>query len=373
MTMDGLETAEGLDCIRIIEDLAKVLKKESGLRNVLPITTAKVPIVKFFHVRSGLEVDISLYNTLALHNTRLLSAYAAIDPRVKYLCYTMKVFTKIYKEPKKPEILVDGWNVYFFDKIEELSVVWPDCGKNTESIGQLWLGLLRFYTEEFDFKEHVICIRRKNLLTTFKKQWTSKYIVIEDPFDLNHNLGAGLSRKMTNFIMKAFINGRRVFGTPIKIFPKEYPSKMEYFFDPEVLTEGELAPNDRCCRTCGKIGHFMKDCPMRRKLRRHRDYEDIKNQRYTESKEKRSKEEKETQTKATEKESSIKEGKLYLCTPQKRKLARVVVETGREKTPRQSAEKWKRLEDRDIREKRCFICGREGHIKKECPQYKGAI
>ncbi|XP_029859400.1 terminal uridylyltransferase 7 isoform X1 [Aquila chrysaetos chrysaetos] len=410
MTMDGLETAEGLDCIRIIEDLAKVLKKESGLRNVLPITTAKVPIVKFFHVRSGLEVDISLYNTLALHNTRLLSAYAAIDPRVKYLCYTMKVFTKIcdigdasrgslssyaytlmvlyflqqrnppvipvlqeiYKEPKKPEILVDGWNVYFFDKIEELSVVWPDCGKNTESIGQLWLGLLRFYTEEFDFKEHVICIRRKNLLTTFKKQWTSKYIVIEDPFDLNHNLGAGLSRKMTNFIMKAFINGRRVFGTPIKIFPKEYPSKMEYFFDPEVLTEGELAPNDRCCRTCGKIGHFMKDCPMRRKLRRHRDYEDIKNQRYTESKEKRSKEEKETQTKTTEKESSIKEGKLYLCTPQKRKLARAVVETGREKTPRQSAEKWKRLEDRDVREKRCFICGREGHIKKECPQYKGA-
>ncbi|KAG8130707.1 hypothetical protein E2320_017332 [Naja naja] len=392
MTIDGLETAEGLDCIRIIKKLARVLKKHSGLRNILPITTAKVPIVKFFHIRSGLEVDISLYNTLALHNTRLLSCYATIDPRVKYLCYTMKVFTKmcnigdasrgslssyaytlmvlyflqqrsppvipvlqeICKEPKKPEILVDGWNVYFFDRINELSDVWSDFGKNKESIGELWLGLLRFYTEEFDFKEHVICIRRKN------------------PFDLNHNLGAGLSRKMTNFIMKAFINGRRVFGTPVRAFPKEYPSKMEYFFDPEVLTEGELAPNDRCCRICGKIGHFMKDCPMQRKLRRRHDSEDPKNQRYTENKEKRSKDEQETPTKTTEREVFLKDGKLQICAPNKNKSGRGGMDTGKEKSPKPMGEKWKRQEDRDLREKRCFICGREGHIKKECPQHKGA-
>ncbi|XP_007497972.1 terminal uridylyltransferase 7 isoform X2 [Monodelphis domestica] len=408
MTIDGLETAEGLDCIRMIEDLSRVLKKHSGLRNVLPITTAKVPIVKFFHVRSGLEVDISLYNTLALHNTKLLAAYSAIDPRVKYLCYTMKVFTKmcdigdasrgslssyaytlmvlyflqqrdppvipvlqeIYEEEKRPEIIVDGWNTYFFDRICDLPAFWPEYGRNTESVGELWLGLLRFYTEEFDFKEHVVCIRRKGLLTTFKKQWTSKYIVIEDPFDLNHNLGAGLSRKMTNFIMKAFINGRRVFGIPVKVFPKEYPSKMEYFFDPEVLTEGELAPNDRCCRICGKIGHFMKDCPMRKKARRRHDHEDNKNQRHPENNEKRNKEDKEIQNKNTEREMLAKEGKLQ-CTPQKSKQGRGI-EMGRDKVSKQSLEKWKRQEDKDLREKRCFICGREGHIKKDCPQYKGA-
>uniref|UniRef100_A0A2I3GU01 Terminal uridylyl transferase 7 n=1 Tax=Nomascus leucogenys TaxID=61853 RepID=A0A2I3GU01_NOMLE len=401
---------KGLDCVRTIEELARVLRKHSGLRNILPITTAKVPIVKFFHLRSGLEVDISLYNTLALHNTRLLSAYSAIDPRVKYLCYTMKVFTKmcdigdasrgslssyaytlmvlyflqqrnppvipvlqeIYKGEKKPEIFVDGWNIYFFDQIDELPTYWPECGKNTESVGQLWLGLLRFYTEEFDFKEHVISIRRKSLLTTFKKQWTSKYIVIEDPFDLNHNLGAGLSRKMTNFIMKAFINGRRVFGIPVKGFPKDYPSKMEYFFDPDVLTEGELAPNDRCCRICGKIGHFMKDCPMRRKVRRRRDQEDALNQRYPENKEKRSKEDKEIHNKYTEKDVSTKEDKPIQCTPQKAKPTRAAADLGREKILRPPVEKWKRQDDKDLREKRCFICGREGHIKKECPQFKGS-
>lgn len=410
MTINGHETAEGLDCVRTIEELARVLRKHSGLRNILPITTAKVPIVKFFHLRSGLEVDISLYNTLALHNTRLLSAYSAIDPRVKYLCYTMKVFTKmcdigdasrgslssyaytlmvlyflqqrsppvipvlqeIYKGEKKPEILVDGWNIYFFDQINELPTYWPEYGKNTESVGQLWLGLLRFYTEEFDFKEHVISIRRKSLLTTFKKQWTSKYIVIEDPFDLNHNLGAGLSRKMTNFIMKAFINGRRVFGIPVKGLPKDYPSKLAYFFDPDVLTEGELAPNDRCCRICGKIGHFMKDCPMRRKVRRRRDQDDTPNQRYSESKEKRSKEDREIQNKCTEKEVSTKEDKPTQCAASKAKPARAAVDLGREKVLRTPAEKWKRQDDRDLREKRCFICGREGHIKKECPQFKGS-
>ncbi|KAM4706980.1 terminal uridylyltransferase 7 [Discoglossus pictus] len=409
MTFDGIESAEELDCIRTIEDLARLLRKHQGLRNILPITTAKVPIVKFYHVRSGLEGDISLYNTLALHNTQLLASYAAIDPRVKYLCYTMKVFTKmcdigdasrgslssyaytlmvlyflqqrnppvlpvlqeIYKGNKKPEHLVDGWNVYFFSKLDQLAQYWPDFGKNTESVGELWLGLLRFYTEEFDFKEHVICIRRKSLLTTFKKQWTSKYIVIEDPFDLNHNLGAGLSRKMTNFIMKAFINGRRVFGTSVKSFPKEYTSKMEYFFDPEVLTEGELAPNDRCCRICGKIGHFMKDCPLRRKVRR-RNNENANNQRYQEKRLHRKSDDQEAVNKSMENDLSGMEGKQLHSTPPRSRQGGRAYETSRDKTPRLANDKWRRQDEREMREKRCFICGREGHIKKECPQYKGA-
>lgn len=45
----------------------------SGLRNILPITTAKVPIVKFEHRQSGLEADISLYNTLVSKRTGKVS------------------------------------------------------------------------------------------------------------------------------------------------------------------------------------------------------------------------------------------------------------------------------------------------------------
>ncbi|XP_036610471.1 terminal uridylyltransferase 4 isoform X5 [Trichosurus vulpecula] len=345
MTLDGHENAEKLNCKEIIEGLAKILKRHPGLKNILPITTAKVPIVKFEHRRSGLEGDISLYNTLAQHNTRMLATYAAIDPRVQYLGYTMKVFAKrcdigdasrgslssyayilmvlyflqqrdppvipvlqeIFDGKQIPQRMVDGWNAFFFDDMEELKKRLPSLGQNTETLGELWLGLLRFYTEEFDFKEYVISIRQKKLLTTFEKQWTSKCIAIEDPFDLNHNLGAGVSRKMTNFIMKAFINGRKLFGTPF------YPlvgREAEYFFDSKVLTDGELAPNDRCCRVCGKIGHYMKDCPKRRRLKK----------------------------KENEKED----------------------------------EKEIKDEDRELREKRCFICGDVGHVRRECPEYKQA-
>ena len=50
-------------------------------------------------------------------------------------------------------------------------------------------------------------------MTTFEKEWTSKCISIEDPFELSHNLGSGISRKMANFIVKVLQRARTLFGT----------------------------------------------------------------------------------------------------------------------------------------------------------------
>ena len=53
-----------MDFVEVIEDLAKQLRKHKGFYNVIAITSAKVPIVKFKHRAYQVEGDISLYNTL---------------------------------------------------------------------------------------------------------------------------------------------------------------------------------------------------------------------------------------------------------------------------------------------------------------------
>jgi DNA polymerase sigma len=53
--------------------------------------------------------------------------------------------------------------------------------------------MLRFYTEQFDYEKHVVSIRQLEPLLRQEKGWFKQTLAIEDPFELSHNLGAGLS------------------------------------------------------------------------------------------------------------------------------------------------------------------------------------
>ncbi len=57
------------------------------------------------------------------------------------------------------------------------------------------LKLQFIFVQGFNDKNLVVCVRQLKPLTKFEKMWNSPCIAIEDPFDLDHNLGAGLSRK----------------------------------------------------------------------------------------------------------------------------------------------------------------------------------
>ncbi|OQR99483.1 hypothetical protein ACHHYP_06019 [Achlya hypogyna] len=56
--------------------------------------TARIPIVMFHDVTSGIDCDVCVENALALRNTRLLRTYALADPRVRILAYFIKAWVK---------------------------------------------------------------------------------------------------------------------------------------------------------------------------------------------------------------------------------------------------------------------------------------
>ncbi|KAH9376928.1 hypothetical protein HPB48_002757 [Haemaphysalis longicornis] len=152
LTFDSSKDGKDISHVRMIKYLAKFYKHPE-LDEVIAITNAKLSIVKLFHVPSGLNADISLYNRLAQQNTRLLKTYTSIDNRVRGLSYTVKRFAKtcdicdasrgslssyayilmtiyylqqrkppvipvlqeLYPEGEtRPEVIIGGWSAWFF-------------------------------------------------------------------------------------------------------------------------------------------------------------------------------------------------------------------------------------------------------------------
>lgn len=97
LTFSDNQTGEGLDMVKILEQVIELLRFNANLTDIQGILTAKVPIVKFNYRHAyGLAVcDISMYNILAVHNTHLLSTYTKIDPRVGILGFIVKHFAKV--------------------------------------------------------------------------------------------------------------------------------------------------------------------------------------------------------------------------------------------------------------------------------------
>ncbi|RWS16145.1 hypothetical protein B4U79_04566, partial [Dinothrombium tinctorium] len=311
LTFESNTTGEGIDQAEIIVKLASILSKHPDVEHLEPITQAKVPILKFkfkYHQHRKFikfECDISLYNRLAIFNTRLLRTYCEIDDRVRKLGFIVKHFAKccdvcdasrgslssyaytlmtihflqqchppvvpvlqeIYFDDKKPERLIDGWNTWFYEDHRLISQVWPHWRTNKLSVAELFVGFLRYYTETFSFENNVVCVNQFLPLTKLKKMWTGKKIAIEDPFLLTHNLGQGVDDHMAAFIKTALCKGRNLIGRPPDELPPRYKHWGDYFFDRDRLTEGTL-PTGRGCRLCGKIGHKVADCPIKREMKK---------------------------------------------------------------------------------------------------------
>ncbi|KAH6885272.1 hypothetical protein B0T10DRAFT_92083 [Thelonectria olida] len=195
-----------------------------GMKKVVCISAAKVPIVKIWDPELNLACDMNVNNTLALDNTRMVRIYVEIDPRVRQLAMIIKHWTRrrilndaafgstlssytwicliiAFLQLRSPPILPslhqsphkltkpDGTPSAFADDIKKLEKF---GSKNKSSVAELLFQFFRFYAHEFDYDKHVLSVRAGKLLSKNEKNWhyaLNNGLCVEEPFNTSRNLG----------------------------------------------------------------------------------------------------------------------------------------------------------------------------------------
>ncbi|CAH0553666.1 unnamed protein product [Brassicogethes aeneus] len=189
---------------------------------------AKVPILKFREKDSGCEVDLNCNNSVGIRNTHLLFSYSKLDWRVRPLVVMVKIWAQINNINDAKNMTVSSYSfalmvIHFLqcgvtppvlpclhglvpdkfnsdsehqtmDVQEEIPAIKDFRSDNTNCLGELLLGFLRYYAC-FDYNRCAVSVRAGCRLPVeecrFAKapkndpnQW--KHLCIEEPFDFTN-------------------------------------------------------------------------------------------------------------------------------------------------------------------------------------------
>jgi hypothetical protein len=79
---------------RAVIELGSLLRQHPRVTDLKILPRARIPIIKFRDILSGLNCDIGVNNPLAIYNTALLRIYGQVDPRVTLLAKLVKFWSK---------------------------------------------------------------------------------------------------------------------------------------------------------------------------------------------------------------------------------------------------------------------------------------
>ncbi len=229
---------DGQNPKKVLRSISSTLRFQE-MEDIQVITSAKVPIIKFVDERTKIPVDISINNTLALHNTTLLKRYAETDERIRQCILGIKywasqrdvcdaakgtlssyawtlimlqalqtttpsVAPNIQSGKERTHLKVDGieYDLTMADEPEKLLKE-----TNTQSLGELMTHFFRQLVLDRPWDAHVLSIRNGKPMTRKEKKWkyakphADKAVVmegksrlglhsfpIEDPFNHEHDL-----------------------------------------------------------------------------------------------------------------------------------------------------------------------------------------
>ncbi|CAK1582445.1 unnamed protein product, partial [Parnassius mnemosyne] len=224
---------------------------------LIAIPRAHTPIVKFFHIPTETNCDLTFKTPLGMQNSRLIAFLLHADPRFIPMAVVIKYWAKIHgfsgtgkltnyaltmliifylqldpisilpsvqwlqKDPGDDHI-IDFWNTGFMKQPDLLPK-----SSNTSSISELLGGFFEFYST-FNFDEMVVCpyigqpikkeaFKDPNLLPNeFEryKQNIARHITpplrfttsicVQDPIELCHNVASAITSKLAEEIKSYF-------------------------------------------------------------------------------------------------------------------------------------------------------------------------
>ncbi|KAK7933571.1 hypothetical protein WMY93_004467 [Mugilogobius chulae] len=211
--------------INVLSALLKLLRTLAYVDRVLLIR-ATVPILRFKEKGSNLEFDLNVNNTVGIRNTFLLKSYTHADIRIRPLMLVIKKWARhceindaskgtlssytlalmalnylqIVRPPVLPSLQRDHPSCFHpsldLDMIPNGSQSVPSYkSKNKSSLGDLFLGFLKYYASTFRWDSEIISVREA---TTLPKNafpsWKSKFISVEEPFE-KHNVARAVYEK----------------------------------------------------------------------------------------------------------------------------------------------------------------------------------
>ena len=226
-----------------IIDTAAELLEAAGMTDILALPKARVPVVKFTVPATGTKVDVTVNNTLAVVNTKLLADYCKIDPRLAQLVAIVKHWAKkrgvndpyrgtlssycyvlmcIYHlQSRHPPVLpvlqslpptlsmsIRGWEVAFFDDVDALQGFGLE---NKQTLGELVWEFFEYWAWKHDYMHGVISIRKGAVISKDEKDWTRRIgnerhlLCVEDPFELSHDLGRTVDKATRDVMRKEFL------------------------------------------------------------------------------------------------------------------------------------------------------------------------
>lgn len=297
--------ADDVDDLFVLECAAKSIKSH-GFEIFEIVKGARVPVLKALHNKTGKKVDIGVNNANAIRNSRLLLRYTELDNRIQPLMLLIKYWAKQRGvcDTKNSTISSYAWIIlciYFLQSIHILPILQPldsdclgftseklDLEPSDDTLSDLFFKFFMFYGSSpdvgFDIINCIVSIRfqlpvMKRIEKAVEKMTESQQATvdsneihhafrqpppwwrfsIEDPFELNHDLGSVIQQPMGQIHILNEL--RRACVILLSHRSGESGSTFDTCFD-EICQLNDAVPvMSVVCHKCNMPGHTSKICP----------------------------------------------------------------------------------------------------------------